>query len=131
MDREVVWSLLATADLESIVEHIFRDSEFYAAAVARELVAAARSLATFSERGRVVPEYEDSAVREIIVRRYRLILSGAVRPRGSAAHHSWCSATASNRLRECLTIRLQAGADYSGSFSLVCWVLCGAAEPKR
>jgi plasmid stabilization system protein ParE len=73
MDREVVWSLLATADLESIVEHIFRDSEFYAAAVARELVAAARSLATFSERGRVVSEYDDPAVREIIVRRYRLI----------------------------------------------------------
>jgi toxin ParE1/3/4 len=73
MDREVVWSLLATADLESIVEHIFRDSEFYAAAVARELVATARSLATFSERGRVVPEYEDSTMREIIVRRYRLI----------------------------------------------------------
>ncbi len=73
MDREVVWSLLATADLESIVEHIFRDSEFYAAAVARELVAAARSLATFSERGRVVAEYDDPAVREIIVRRYRVI----------------------------------------------------------
>lgn len=73
MDREVVWSLLATADLESIVEHIFRDSEFYAAAVARELVAAARSLTTFSERGRMVPEYEDRSVREIIVRRYRLI----------------------------------------------------------
>jgi len=51
MDREVVWSLLAAADLESIVEYICRDSEFYAAAVARELVAAARSLATFSERG--------------------------------------------------------------------------------
>ena len=73
MDREVVWSLLATADLESIVEHIFRDSEFYAAAVARELVAAARSLATFSERGRMVPEYDDRNVREIIVRRYRLV----------------------------------------------------------
>ena len=73
MDREVVWSLAATADLESIVEHIFRDSEFYAATVARELVAVARSLSTFSERGRVVPEYEDPTVREIIVRRYRLI----------------------------------------------------------
>jgi plasmid stabilization system protein ParE len=73
MDREVVWSLLATADLESIVEYICRDSEFYAAAVARELVAAARSLAAFSERGRVVSEYEDPAVREMIVRRYRLI----------------------------------------------------------
>jgi hypothetical protein len=35
MDREVVWSLVASADLESIVEYICRDSEFYAAAVAR------------------------------------------------------------------------------------------------
>ena len=73
MDREVVWSQAATTDLESIVEHIFRDSEFYAATVARELVSATRSLATFSERGRVVPEYEDPTVRELIVRRYRLI----------------------------------------------------------
>lgn len=73
MDREVVWSHSATTDLESIVEYIFRDSEFYAATVARELVSAARSLATFSERGRVVPEYEDPTVREVIVRRYRLI----------------------------------------------------------
>ena len=73
MDREVVWSLAATADLDSIVQHIFRDSEFYAATVARELVVAARSLTTFSERGRMVPEYEDPAIREITVRRYRLI----------------------------------------------------------
>ena len=41
--------------------------------MARELVAAARSLATFSERGHVVPEYEDRTIREIIVRHYRLI----------------------------------------------------------
>ena len=73
MDREVVWSLAATADFESIVEYIFRDSEFYAATVARELFAAARSLTTFSERGRMVPEYEDPGIREILVRRYRLI----------------------------------------------------------
>lgn len=73
MDREIVWSLTATSDLESMVQYIFRDSEFYAATVARELVAAARSLGVFSERGRMVPEYEDPAVREIIVRRYRLI----------------------------------------------------------
>jgi plasmid stabilization system protein ParE len=73
MDREIVWTLRATADLESIVEYIFRDSEFYATAVARELIAAARSLTTFAERGRMVPEYEDPTVRQIIVRRYRLI----------------------------------------------------------
>lgn len=73
MDREIVWTLRATADLESIVEYIFRDSEFYATAVARELIAAARTLTTFAERGRMVPEFEDPTVREIIVRRYRLI----------------------------------------------------------
>ena len=73
MDREVVWSVRATADLESIVEYVFRDSEFYARALARELVAMARSLTTFPERGRMVPEYENPTVRQLIVRRYRLI----------------------------------------------------------
>ena len=34
MDKEVVWTLSAAADLEAIVEYIFRDSEFYATAVA-------------------------------------------------------------------------------------------------
>ena len=72
MDREVIGPFWLP-QTSSIVEHIFRDSEFYAAAVARELVTTARSLATFSERGRVVPEYEDPTVRELIVRRYRLI----------------------------------------------------------
>lgn len=73
MDREIVWSLAATTDLESIVEHIARDSDFYAATVARELVAAGRSLRAFAERGRTVPEYEDPTVRELIVRKYRLV----------------------------------------------------------
>jgi plasmid stabilization system protein ParE len=36
-------------------------------------MAAGRSLATLSERGRIVAEYQDPAVRELIVRRYRLI----------------------------------------------------------
>ena len=73
MDREVVWSLAATADLESIVEYIARDSDSYAATVARDLVAAGRLLRAFAERGRTVPEYEDPTVRELIVRKYRLV----------------------------------------------------------
>ena len=74
MDREIVWSMLASDDLVSVAEHITRDSEFYAAAVVRELVAAARSLNAFAERGRQVPEYDEPSVRELIIRRkYRLI----------------------------------------------------------
>lgn len=73
MDQEVVWTESATADLESIVEYVFRDSEFYAAAITRELVAAASSLTTLAARGRNVPEYQNPNIRELIVRRYRLI----------------------------------------------------------
>lgn len=48
MDREVVWSVTATADFESIVEYIFRDSEFYAATVAREMVASEKIISAHS-----------------------------------------------------------------------------------
>lgn len=73
MDREVVWTVLASEDLVSIGEHISRDSGFYAATVVRDLVAASRSLTALAERGRKVPEYDDEALRELIVRKYRLV----------------------------------------------------------
>lgn len=73
MDQEVVWTETATSDLESIVEYVLRDSEFYAISIAREIVAAASSLSTLAERGRTVPEYANPRIREIFVRRYRLI----------------------------------------------------------
>ena len=73
MDREVVWSRWASDDLVSVGEHISRDSEAYATIVVRELVAAARSLRVFAERGRRVPEYDDPSLRELIVRKYRLV----------------------------------------------------------
>ena len=57
----------------SLAEHISRDSKAYAATVVRELVGAARSLRVFAERGRRVPEYDDPSVRELIVRKYRLV----------------------------------------------------------
>lgn len=73
MDREVVWAVVASEDLVSIAEHISRDSEFYAATVVREIVAASRSLVAFAERGRRVPEHDDQSLRELIVRKYRLV----------------------------------------------------------
>jgi hypothetical protein len=57
-------SFWASDDLVAVAEHISRDSESYAATVVRELVAVARSLRAFAERGRRVPEYDDPSVRE-------------------------------------------------------------------
>jgi plasmid stabilization system protein ParE len=73
MARRVVWTEIAWSDLEAAADHIAKDSPNYAAAFVREVRDAARSLAYLPERGRVVPEFDDLAIRELFVRSYRLV----------------------------------------------------------
>ena len=73
MARTVRWTETATQDLEEVAEFVGRESRFYAAALVRETRAAARSLRTFAERGRVVPEVDAPGIRELFIRSYRLI----------------------------------------------------------
>jgi plasmid stabilization system protein ParE len=71
--RRVGWTPEALADLRTAADYIARDSPRYAAALARQARAAAISLADLGERGRIVPEFGDPAIRELFVRNYRLI----------------------------------------------------------
>ena len=73
MVRRVKWTEAAWCDLEAVADYIDRDSQRYAAAFVREVRDAACSLARFAERGRRVPEFGMPAVRELLVRKYRLI----------------------------------------------------------
>lgn len=73
MAQKVIWSNEAIDDLDAIVEYIARDSAFYAASFAQEILEVSRSLNQFSKRGRIVPEINDDSIRELIVRQYRLI----------------------------------------------------------
>jgi len=73
MARSVNWSEPALDDVTAAAEYIARDSHHFAALLEDRATVAARSLAAFPERGRVVPELEDPAVREIFVHAYRLI----------------------------------------------------------
>jgi len=73
VDEVVHWSPEAREDLELIAEFIARDSEYYARQVVREMLAAARSLEPFPRKGRKVPEFEESSLRELPVYSYRLI----------------------------------------------------------
>ena len=73
MAREVTWTDTASDDLDEVAGYIAKDSEFYAATVVRELISAARSLTILSERGRVVREYRDPTIRQLVVRDYRLV----------------------------------------------------------
>jgi toxin ParE1/3/4 len=71
--KQLVWSPRAAADLEAIREHIAYDSELYAGLMVSRLVAAPSRLIQFPELGRVVPEFGEPDLREIIVRPYRLV----------------------------------------------------------
>jgi addiction module RelE/StbE family toxin len=70
---QVTWAEIAQDDLDKIASYIAKDSENYAAAFVREMLDAARSLEHLAQRGRIVPEWHDVSIRELIVRNYRLI----------------------------------------------------------
>ena len=73
MARPVVWAESAWNNLEDVAEYIAKDSPHYAAAFVREARDAARSLVSLAERGRMVPEFNDPGIRELLVGSYRLI----------------------------------------------------------
>ncbi len=70
---EIIWSAEAAADLEGIREYITRGSPRYAALTVARLVDAVERLRRFPESGRVVPEVDDPAVREVIQGVYRIV----------------------------------------------------------
>jgi toxin ParE1/3/4 len=73
MARLVIWSNRATEDLDSVAAYIAQDSEAYASSVVRTILQKARTLAEFPFVGRIVPEFDDQAIREIFAYSYRII----------------------------------------------------------
>jgi len=71
--RSVVWTLSAQAALDEVISYISRDSPEAAGHVLEQALEAGATLATFAERGRIVPESNDPAIREVFVFRYRLM----------------------------------------------------------
>jgi toxin ParE1/3/4 len=73
MARNVVWTDAALDDIDHIAEYIAIDSPHYAASFVRSIQKSGASLELFSERGRKVPEFDNSSVRELRIGNYRLI----------------------------------------------------------
>jgi len=73
MDEIVKWTLAALDDLEQITEYIGRDSQFYAAALVQEVFSASDSVGRLPLAGSIVPEFNDESIREVFVRKYRMI----------------------------------------------------------
>ncbi len=70
--RDVVWAESARDALDAVIAYIAQDSQQAAAQVLDEALRAGANLATFPERGRVVPELNEPAIREVFVYKHRL-----------------------------------------------------------
>ena len=70
---KVTWSPLADEQVDDAVAHISDNNPTTALLWLERLLDRARSLATFPDSGRVVPELGRQDIREIIVRPYRVM----------------------------------------------------------
>ena len=70
---EVKWTLQATNDLESIANFIAKDSFHYSRLFVVDIFESVDRLINFPNSGRIVPELNDSTVRELILGNYRLV----------------------------------------------------------
>ena len=69
----VIWSETTSVALDEVVAYIAQNSPQAAISLLERALRGAANLLTLSERGRIVPEMNDPAVREVFVGRYRLL----------------------------------------------------------
>ncbi len=70
---EIEWSLKAENDLNEIIDYIAQDSLEYALSFYEEVREKVENLIQFPKMGRIVPELDESNIRELILRNYRII----------------------------------------------------------
>ena len=70
---EINWTPFALEDLQSIYNYISKDSISYADRLVDKLVNSVDILEGHPEIGRIVPEFENEAIRELIEGNYRII----------------------------------------------------------
>jgi len=73
MAFKLIWSATAREDLHEVVSFIAQDNRAVAESFGYLLMSKVDLLPQFPEMGRVVPEFADSNLREIVFRSYRII----------------------------------------------------------
>ena len=70
---EVKWTDNALNELDDYANYISKDSPKYARILVKQIYEIIGHLNQFPKFGRKVPEYDDSSLREIIFKNYRII----------------------------------------------------------
>ena len=73
MAHELTWSPAARLDLKEVFAYIAEDDPITARKFIQGLFGSVERLPVFPESGRVVPEFKDSTIREIIHRPCRIV----------------------------------------------------------
>ncbi len=68
---EIIWTQIAKYDLQDIYDHISLDSELYALRVIDKIVERTEILSKHPMTGRIVPEFGQQEIREVIEGNYR------------------------------------------------------------
>jgi addiction module RelE/StbE family toxin len=70
--EQIKWTNKSLKDLKAINDYIALDSKFYASRFISRLILRVDQLALFPESGRIVPEKNNSEIRELIEGNYRI-----------------------------------------------------------
>ncbi|MEO5501388.1 MAG: type II toxin-antitoxin system RelE/ParE family toxin [Ginsengibacter sp.] len=70
---KIIWTEFAIEDLRSIYHYISKDSKRYADRFVEKLIERVEQLETFPKSGRVVPEFSNETIRELIEGNCRII----------------------------------------------------------
>ena len=70
---KVIWTDQAIHDLDNIGEYIAKDSPRYASLTVERLFHSTDILKTQPKLGRIVPEFNEDTIRELIYKSYRLV----------------------------------------------------------
>jgi len=70
---EVVWTESAIQDLNDIAEYIAKDSFRYAQLTVEELFYATDILETYPKAGKIVQEFSNESIRQLIKGNYRVV----------------------------------------------------------
>jgi addiction module RelE/StbE family toxin len=70
---QVIWANAAIDDLQHLREYYESLSPRFANKLIDQLISRTRSLADFPQIGRVVPEFADPVIREVISGNYRIV----------------------------------------------------------
>ena len=75
MDKvvKIIWTEDGINSFVNVVEYISNDSFYYASNLAKKILASIEKLIIFPQMGRIVPEYNNPKIREILYQNYRIV----------------------------------------------------------